>query len=145
MSRKEAVEKTSPVLFTCQRYPELNVVLDSTEVVTDPKSGRSRTKPGKSVSFVKMGFEGGFRGELLTEDADVIQFLRAHEWYGRFIKEAPLAKPADRVQPQTVVSGLKDGGVKEPAAPVDVAEPAGKAKIASGIRRGRPAKTAVPA
>ena len=126
------------VLFVCDRYPELNLVLDSKDIVSNEKTGRTHAYAGKEVHFVKKAFEGRFRGELEVSDKDVLEFLRAHEWYGKIIREAVMPSPSSRVQPEKVSSGTTDSGTREPEAPVETPETMGKARVPN--LRGRPKK-----
>lgn len=132
------------VLFVCERYPELNLVLDSKDILSDPKSGRTRAHSGKEVHFKKIGRLDErtdrvlFRGELETTDQEVADFVRGHEWFGRHIKEEAYQKGRPEApHPDRVNAGLMDSGKKEPEypAPKEDSPAPGKAKVSKALKK----------
>ena len=138
--------KEKNVLFTCERYPELNLVLNSRDIATDPKTGRSTVVREHHINFVKKGTPQSlleknpkmneFRGEYITADEDEIAFLRAHEWFNRYIKEEAVTEGARAVIGTKVTNALLDSGKKEePTAPAEPAAPVGKAKVSKSLKK----------
>lgn len=135
-------------LFVSYRFWEPQFVIrsgESKQVVEKGETHTIVTRP-KRVTFRKMPYNGSYRGELFTEDAEVIDFLRNHEYFKNGLIEEVVAVPsqAERIPPDMVSQGAVDSGKREPTvdtvAPADVPKSPSKAKV--GVGRPRKAVTA---
>jgi len=95
MPTLEKPAKTDKVMFVCPGGYELTLVMKSEDFVA--VEGRAIKVHPKRINFGKRAFGGEFRGEFVTNDPEIIDWLRAHEWYrsGPIPQDQPIYSARD--------------------------------------------------